>query len=86
MSSNDILQQGADLLMLGMGSVFVFLSVLVVATTAMSWFINRWLPEAEPEVVTRKPAPSAEINSKTLSIIEQAIAQHRVAKGRAAAE
>ncbi|RMA81358.1 OadG family protein [Umboniibacter marinipuniceus] len=86
MSSNDILQQGADLLMLGMGSVFVFLSVLVVATTAMSWFINRWLPEVEAEPVARKPAPSTEINSKTLSIIKQAIAQHRVAKGRASAE
>jgi oxaloacetate decarboxylase gamma subunit len=86
MSSNDILQQGADLLMLGMGSVFVFLSVLVVATTAMSWVINRWLPEAELEVATLKPSASSEINSKTLSIIEQAIAQHRVAKGRATAE
>ena len=86
MSSFEILQQGIDLLVLGMGSVFVFLAVLVVGTAMMSAIIMRWFPDSVSVDVPRKRTATTEINSKTLSIIEQAIAQHRVAKGRSLAE
>jgi len=63
----------------GMGTVFVFLSLLVVATWAMSTVINRWFPDKPVEQVLKpvSPPPSTQVPEKTLRIIKEAIAQHR---------
>ncbi len=47
----DVLSAGVELMLVGMGTVFVFLTLLVVATTAMSAAIQRFLPAdaASPE-------------------------------------
>jgi len=41
----DILRQGWELMVFGMGTVVVFLGLLVLATGWMSRLVNRWFPE-----------------------------------------
>lgn len=45
MQDTDLLKEGVTLMVLGMGFVFVFLTVLVLTTTLMSWLIRRYFPE-----------------------------------------
>lgn len=77
---NVILEQGFDLMLYGMGSVFVFLTLLVVGTMLMSAFLSRFMPEAELVAVPKKAATVktiAAVNPKTLAVIQDAIHQHR---------
>ncbi len=82
--SDTLMQQGVDLMLYGMGSVVVFLTLLVIAMVLMSSGINRWFPEPEAslEPSRRKPSsaprPSADkVDDKTLAVIKAAIEQHR---------
>lgn len=43
----DIIALGVELMLHGMGTVVVFLALLVLVTTLMSSFITRHLPEEE---------------------------------------
>ena len=73
-----ILQQGVDLMLFGMGTVFVFLTVLVIATTIMSSLIARFFPEPEVPMTPRPQAAPAGVNDpKLLAIIKAAVDQHR---------
>ena len=56
---DSLMQEGLMLMAFGMGFVFVFLTVLVIATTGMSKLVARWAPvPAKPEAA-RAPAPAA---------------------------
>ncbi|MFK8041350.1 OadG family protein [Congregibacter sp.] len=76
----NLLSQGLELLVYGMGTVVVFLTVLVFATRLMSTVIQRFFPEA-PIVVPQRSvgsvnaalAPTPEI----LAAISAAVHQHR---------
>ena len=74
-----IIDQGLELMLFGMGTVVVFLALLVVATTLMSRFVGRFFPE--PEVAapasraTASAAPTG--NAQLLAVISAAIHQHR---------
>ena len=46
----DIVSQGVELMLYGMGTVVMFLALLVVATTLMSRCIIRYFPEPEAPV------------------------------------
>ncbi len=73
-----IMQQGIDLMLFGMGTVFVFLTVLVIATTIMSSVVQRYFPEPEPVLPSSKTTASTGVNDpKLLAIIKAAIEQHR---------
>lgn len=77
--SASLMQQGFDLMLFGMGTVFVFLTLLVISVTIMSTVIQKFFPEAEPESTTG-PAPvaPAQVNDpKLIAIIQAAIEQHR---------
>ena len=75
----DILQQGVNLMLFGMGSVFVFLTLLVIGTTIMSAFVQRYLPEAPQPQPSGTPnaAPTGVADPKLLAIIKAAVDQHR---------
>ena len=53
MQDSDLLLEGFNLMLLGMGFVFTFLTVLVIATTLMSKTINRFFPAPELPAATR---------------------------------
>lgn len=73
-----IIQQGVDLLIFGMGTVFVFLTVLVIATLGMSSFIRRFFPDAVAPVSEPAPTtPSNSVDPRHLAIIKAAIEKHR---------
>ncbi len=69
-----VMQQGVDLMLFGMGTVFVFLTLLVIATVIMSALVQRFFPEA-PEPAGQAPAGVSD--PKLLAIIKAAIDQHR---------
>lgn len=76
--SNPLVEQGLNLMLYGMGTVFVFLSLLVVATWAMSTVINHWFPEKPVQQALKPSFPSSpQVPEKTLLIIKDAISQHR---------
>ena len=54
------LQNGLILLVLGMGTVFVFLAVLIFATKLMGKIVKKFVPEV-PE--TKQPAASAVVTA-----------------------
>ena len=77
----DIIAQGAELMLYGMGTVVLFLALLVVATTAMSRIVARFFPE--PVVMTgtgteRQDTAQGPIAQATLvAAIGAAIHRHR---------
>lgn len=73
-----LLEQGLDLLIYGMGSVFVFLTVLVLCTYVMSQLVGRLFPEApEPAAAGVPPKRSSSVDRTTLTIIQAAVREHR---------
>lgn len=67
---------GINLMLYGMGTVFVFLTLLVVCTNIMSALIMRFYQESAAET----PPPNMGFrskDSKTIAVIEAAIAEHR---------
>ena len=80
--STSLFAQGLDLMLYGMGTVFVFLALLVVGTTWMSALINKYLPEpivGESSPVKPVAGAAASVDPKTVAIIQEAINAHRSA-------
>lgn len=79
MNSPDLILVGLELMLLGMGSVFVFLILLVMVTTVMSRVLTRFCPEAAPvpKAPARRAKAPAAIDSELITVIGAAIAQHR---------
>ena len=67
---NDLLARGLELMLVGMGTVFVFLTTLVCATYLMSTVVQRLSPPAQ----AADPAGS---DADTVAAIAAAIAQYR---------
>lgn len=74
-----LFEQALDLLIFGMGTVFVFLAILVIAINLMSRFVGTFFPEAiVPEATFAPVKPSSgELDKTTLAVIQAAIRQHR---------
>ncbi|MCB1854318.1 MAG: OadG family protein [Halieaceae bacterium] len=77
----DIVAQGFELMLFGMGTVVLFLTVLVVATTAMSRLMTRYFPDpaapAVPARQTLREQPSPAVAPQLVAAISAAIHQHR---------
>lgn len=80
-----LIDQGFSLMLYGMGTVFVFLTILVFATTLMSKVVNKLSPE-EPAPTQLSPPTSSNTANNTqaspqvIKAIEKAISQHRASK------
>ena len=48
--SNELITGGLELMMLGMGAVFVFLTVLIFATAFMSKAVLKFMPEQVQQI------------------------------------
>ena len=77
-----LIDQGFSLMLYGMGTVFIFLTILVFATWLMSTLVNKFAPETLTEQ-NNKPQPTASNGStntpspQVLDAIKQAISAHR---------
>ena len=75
-----LLAQGVELMVYGMGTVVVFLSVLVFATRLMSALAQRWLPEPEPSADPRVAAQvngASSLSPQMLAAITAAMHRYR---------
>lgn len=70
---DSLIDQGLSLMLYGMGTVFVFLTVLVGATILMSSVANRFASEPENPTADQAGQPSPQIREA----IAKAIAMHR---------
>ncbi len=68
--ASDLLVEGVQLMVVGMGTVFVFLTLLVLATGFMSRLVLRF----QPEVVEGE---DGEVRGEEVAAITAAIAAHR---------
>ena len=64
---NELLNQGLTLMLAGMGTVFAFLTVLVIAMTAMSRAINHLMGESA----------SSDATEEEIAAISAAVSRHR---------
>jgi oxaloacetate decarboxylase gamma subunit len=64
---NELLNQGLTLLMAGMGTVFAFLTVLVIAMSVMSKLIMRFQTETA----------ATDVSDEEVAAISAAILKHR---------
>ena len=71
-----LIEQGLDLMLYGMGTVFVFLTLLVFVTALMSAVIQRWIPDREIEI-SASPEVSSDVDARIVAIIQAALAKHR---------
>ena len=69
-----LIDQGLELMLYGMGTVVVFLTLLVLVTIAMSTLIQRFAPPPPP---ADKPPVSAGPDPSIVAAITAAIHQHR---------
>ncbi len=76
--SASIVEQGVELMLFGMGTVIVFLGLLVLATTTMSRLVSRYFPEPEPAPAPARVAgPTPAADDQLVAVISAAIHQHR---------
>ena len=75
----DLLMEGVKLMLLGMGTVFVFLMLLVVAMTGMSRLARVLGPEDTPAVASAHTAaaPGSREDRELLAVISAAIRRYR---------
>ncbi len=73
MNQPQLLEQGLELMLYGMGTVVVFLSLLVLATTLMSRVVAR----LSPAPVAAETAAGATPDELTVAVISAAIHAHR---------
>ena len=61
-----LMEQGVTLMLVGMGTVFVFLTALVIAMSLMAVIVRRLTPE-----------PETAVSDEEVAAITAAIARHR---------
>lgn len=78
---DNIVSEGINLMVFGMGFVFVFLTLLVFATSAMSKFVGKYVPEAvpaaKPAAKRAATAPTSGSNDELVAVIAAAVRKHR---------
>ncbi len=75
---NDLVIQGLELMLLGMGIVFAFLTILVFTMRGMSLLAARLDNAPEPEVA-QLPIDVSD-NRQLVAVISAAIAQYRASR------
>ena len=72
--TGDILDQGLNLMAFGMGTVFVFLTLLVIAISIMSFIIGKFFPvsitESKPTALPTKSQDDPQIVSAITAAIK----------------
>lgn len=80
MEESNLMTQGLELMLFGMGFVVVFLVLLIFSTTLMSYLVNRFLPEVETpqaEFGNAAPAASAGGDTELIAVISAGVHRYR---------
>lgn len=71
-----LLAQGFDLMVFGMGTVFLFLALLVLLTSLMSALVQRFSPpQPNPDAASSSPASPGQ--EQLLAVITAAVHKYR---------
>ncbi len=73
----ELISSGLELMLAGMGIVFLFLTMLVIVINAMSKLITRYLPEEPLPHATAPVIVSAEASKSYIAAITAAIHEYR---------
>lgn len=73
---NEMMSSGIELMLTGMGIVYLFLAMLVVAIKIMTSIVTRYFPEA-PAEITATPASKATDDPLIIAAITAAVHQYR---------
>ena len=74
----ELMSSGVELMFAGMGIVFLFLTMLVVAINIMSSLVQRFFPDAPIQVTTATTVSvSSGIDKSIIAAIAAAVHQHR---------
>lgn len=80
--SPTLLEQGVEIMLFGMGTVIVFLTLLVLAMVVMSRLLQRFYPaESQLPLPVRAPAPPQLEADQLLAVITAAVHRHRQQAG-----
>ena len=71
----NLIAEGFKFMALGMGTVFLFLIIMILMMNLMSFLIHRFFPEPEP--IDTGSIKKANNNNKVIAAITAAIAHHR---------
>jgi oxaloacetate decarboxylase gamma subunit len=74
--TESIISQGLELMLFGMGTVVVFLTLLVIVTSGMSALVQRYAPLPEVDGAGSTAAP-ATTDATLLAVISAAIHKYR---------
>ncbi len=74
---SQLMSDGLGLMGFGMGTVFLFLIVLIFATTIMSKLVVKFAPEAVPAPAKPRTAPSPGVDPQLLKVLAAAVKEHR---------
>ena len=80
MTSNQLIWEGVELMLFGLGSVFVFLVLLIACIRLMSFVIGRFDSAPTAQLASSEPAV-AEVDADLITAIQTAIHQHRARRG-----
>lgn len=73
----EMMASGVELMLVGMGIVYLFLAMLVVAINVMSYCVQRFFPEPPPIISSNAPNPGMAVDKATVAAITAAIQQYR---------
>ncbi|OOZ45518.1 hypothetical protein BOW37_03045 [Solemya velum gill symbiont] len=76
MQVSDLMLEGAQLMLLGMGSVFIFLTILVMTMKAMSWLAITVGGEEET-LPSKAPVRDSGVDANIIPVIAAAVAVWR---------
>ena len=74
MEETNLIMEGFKSMGLGMGTVFLFLIVMIASMNLMSYIVHRFFPE--PQLSATPPAPPKD-NKNIIAAITAAIKHHR---------
>lgn len=73
----DLISSGIELMAIGMGIVYLFLTMLVIAINLMSAMVQRFFPDAPATTITVSPVAHHPIDKSTIAAITAAVHQYR---------
>lgn len=77
---DNLISEGINLMVFGMGFVFVFLTLLVFSTAGMSKVVGKYFPEAPAQPKAAKPASvaaAANNNDELVAVMTAAVHKYR---------
>lgn len=74
---DSLIQQGVELMLFGMGTVFVFLALLIVCTTVMSSLVQRFFPVKPLAVMPATKQHAGTNDDQLIAVISAAIHKYR---------